>query len=108
MTVAEWQEVGGAVTGYVGHVFTSGFSFPSSPFPLPSSGWEEGGLLSRNTEGWRNDGAGPGGGNLTEKLCLVIFNSWDTTWLMVFLDALATFKPRTGLVSDHPNSTKKE
>lgn len=47
-----------------------------------------------------------GGGSLTGKLCLAIFNSWDTTWLMVFLDPLATRKPGAGLVSDHLNSAK--
>lgn len=45
------------------------------------------------------------GGGLTGKLCLAIFNSWDSTWLMVFLDPLATRKPGAGLVSDHPIRT---
>lgn len=99
----------GPVPGYVGHVFTSDFAFLSFlPLLLSSSqrffssGWEDGGLLSRNTAGWRNAGVG----GLTGKLCLVIFNSWDVTFLMVFLDPLATRKPRAGLVSDHSTSTK--
>lgn len=86
MTVVAQRDVGGASDrkcGSCAHVrLFSSSCLPVFLSEVSSSGREEGGLLSQNTVGW--DGVGVGG--LTGKLCLAIFNSWDTTWLMVFLD----------------------
>lgn len=108
------------VTGPCSEQLADLFFFPSSFYlsfsfrQISSSGWKKDGLLSRNTVfwvewwggwGWRGL-EGEAATSLTGKPCSYIFNLCDTTWLMVFLDPLATHKPWTELVSNDKTSTK--
>lgn len=125
--ILRWQSYHGRWVGrergYVGHVSVSRsvgrfFSLYLPLFFIPADffirlegrrpsvmkqcvccvGWGSGEVVAGRFGGQRS--------SLTGKPCSAIFNSWDTTWLMVFLDLQASCKPRTELVSNNQASTK--
>lgn len=123
MTVEPWQRMGGASERVCGSCICVQITWQIFFLPplclsfqqISSSGCKEASLLSWNTVravycGWVWGGCGWVWGrqwsSLTGKPCSDIFNSWDTTWLMVFLDPPVPRKPRTELVSNNLVSTK--